>query len=245
MQKMDKNQILSWLGEVTHPAKGDAPLAALGMIEDVKFTDGSIHVTLAFPKRPDPLKSYLVGAVQSCLYRHAPGGTEITVDTVVKEPAKPAKKGIEFNLEQLREVRHIIGIASGKGGVGKSTVAVNLAVALARLGYRVGLADADVYGIDLHWMPHTHGAMELAKIVKKYHKWIYDVHIKDETAPSKAGQTWEMGRGVIDFRPIVKALRKVGYKGVLSIEFEKSGDNPHPGIAESVGYLRGILDATK
>jgi sugar phosphate isomerase/epimerase len=86
---------------------------------------------------------------------------------------------------------------------------------------------------------------DIAKIVKKYHKWIYDVHIKDETAPSKAGETWEMGRGVIDFRPIVKALRKVGYTGVLSVEFEKNGDNPHHGIAESIGYLRGILDGTK
>lgn len=86
---------------------------------------------------------------------------------------------------------------------------------------------------------------DIAKIVRKYHKWIYDIHIKDETAASKAGQTWEMGRGVIDFRPIVKALRKVGYKGVISLEFEKNGDNPHPGVAESIGYLRGILDATK
>ena len=52
-----------------------------------------MHVTLAFPKRPDPLKNYLVGAVQACLYRNAPGGTEIEVDTVVKDPAKPAPKG--------------------------------------------------------------------------------------------------------------------------------------------------------
>ena len=72
-----------------------------------------------------------------------------------------------------------------------------------------------------------------------------DIHIKDETEASKAGQTWEMGRGVIDYRPIVKALRKVGYSGVVSLEFEKSGDNPHPGVAESIGYLRGILDGTK
>ena len=86
---------------------------------------------------------------------------------------------------------------------------------------------------------------DIAKIVRKYSKWIYDIHIKDETAPSKEGQTWEMGRGVIDYRPVIKALRKVGYKGVVSLEFEKNGDNPHPGVAESIGYLRGILDGTK
>ena len=86
---------------------------------------------------------------------------------------------------------------------------------------------------------------DIAKIVRKYHKWIYDIHIKDETAPSKEGWTWEMGRGVIDYRPVVKALRKVKYHGVISLEFEKNPDNPHPGIAESIGYLRGILDGTK
>lgn len=86
---------------------------------------------------------------------------------------------------------------------------------------------------------------DVAKDIKKYGKWIYDIHIKDETAASKAGQTWEMGRGIMDFTPIVKSLRKIGYKGVVSLEFEKNGDNPHPGVAESIGYLRGVLDATK
>lgn len=155
---MNQETIQNWLQQVQHPAKGDQSIVALGMVENIQITDNAIHVTLAFPKRPDPLKNYLVGAVQACLYRNAPGGTEITVDTVVKDPAKPAKKGIEFNLEQLREVRNIVGIASGKGGVGKSTVTVNLAVALARLGYKVGVADADVYGPSIPTMTATEEA---------------------------------------------------------------------------------------
>lgn len=86
---------------------------------------------------------------------------------------------------------------------------------------------------------------DIVKDIKKYKEWIYDIHIKDESAASKAGQTWEMGRGVMDFRPIVKVLRQIKYKGVVSLEFEKNGDNPHPGVAESIGYLRGVSDGTK
>ena len=109
---MNKTEILQWLQEVQHPAKEDQSVVALGMVEKIDIEEGKVHVTLAFPKRPDPLKNYLVGAVEACLYRHLPGGTNIGVDTVVKEAAKPAHKGIEFNLEQLREVSHIVGIAS-------------------------------------------------------------------------------------------------------------------------------------
>ena len=154
---MNKNEVLNWLQQVQHPAKEDQSVVDLGLVEKIEIEENKVHVRLAFPKRPDPLKNYLVGAVQACLYRNAPGGTEIEVDTVVKDPAKPAPKGIQFNLEQLREVSHIIGIASGKGGVGKSTVTVNLAVALARLGYRVGVADADVYGPSIPTMTATEG----------------------------------------------------------------------------------------
>ena len=86
---------------------------------------------------------------------------------------------------------------------------------------------------------------DIVKDIKKYKAWIYDIHIKDESEASKAGKTWEMGRGVMDFRPIVKVLRQIKYKGVVSLEFEKNGNNPHPGVAESIGYLRGVCDATK
>ena len=86
---------------------------------------------------------------------------------------------------------------------------------------------------------------DIVKDIKKYKDWIYDIHIKDETEPTKKGQTWEMGRGVIDFRPILKVLRQIKYQGVISLEFEKNSRNPHAGVAESIGYLRGIADGTK
>lgn len=86
---------------------------------------------------------------------------------------------------------------------------------------------------------------DIAKDIKKYHKWIYDIHIKDETAPAKEGRTWEMGRGKIDYVPVIKAIKRSGYDGVISLEFEKDADNPKSGIAESIGYLRAMFDAVK
>ncbi|MDD3107614.1 MAG: sugar phosphate isomerase/epimerase [Alistipes sp.] len=81
--------------------------------------------------------------------------------------------------------------------------------------------------------------------LKRYRARIFDIHIKDETAAEKKGQTCEMGRGVMDIPSIVKTLRKIGYTGVCSLEFEKDGKDPLPGMAESIGYLRGVCDATK
>lgn len=155
---MEVNDIQKWLFEVEHPAKGDKNIVELGMVEKVEISGNTITVTLAFAKHRDPLAEYLVGSAKAAIIRNAPEGTLVDVKTIVKEAAAPKKKlGLDLGFEELSQVKHIIGIASGKGGVGKSTVAVNLAVALARLGYKVGLADADVYGPSVPKMTDTEG----------------------------------------------------------------------------------------
>ena len=153
---MKETDIKEWLREVEHPAKGDKNIVGLGMVEDIMVTEGKVTVTLAFSKHRDPLAEYLIGSAKAAVIRNAPAGTEVEVKTVVKDEAAPKKKpGLDLGMEELENVKHIIGVASGKGGVGKSTVAVNLAVALARLGFKVGLADADVYGPSVPKMTST------------------------------------------------------------------------------------------
>lgn len=162
---MTKEELLVALREVRHPGRGDKDIVELGMVKDVELSDGKAVVTLAFSKRRDPLAEYIIGSTRACLVRHLPSGFGTEVKTVVVDEVKEKKKTNvnELDMEQLRNVRHIVGIASGKGGVGKSTVAVNLACALARLGYSVGLADADVYGPSVPTMTATEGESPLAE----------------------------------------------------------------------------------
>lgn len=79
------------------------------------------------------------------------------------------------------------------------------------------------------------------KDTEKYFNRILDVHIKDVTAASAEGTTCEMGRGVIDIPGFFKVLIINNYRGKTSFEFEKDENDPLPGLAESVGYVRGIL----
>jgi sugar phosphate isomerase/epimerase len=83
------------------------------------------------------------------------------------------------------------------------------------------------------------------KAITDYADRIHDIHIKNVTEPSKKGHGIEIPRGAIDFPAVVRALRKVGYTGACSLEYEKDMSDPLLGIAESIGYFRGVVDATR
>lgn len=160
---MKENEVMKMLFEVHHPGKGDKNIVELGMVHNVEIENNKVTVTLAFANRKDPLAEYLMGSTRAAIIRNSPEGTEAEVKMIITEKKKPT--GLELDNKQLENIKYIIGVASGKGGVGKSTVAVNLATALAKLGYKVGLADADVYGPSVPKMTDTEGSIPEA-IVK-------------------------------------------------------------------------------
>ena len=135
MQEIVK-EIRDVLSEVKYPGTSKS-IVALDMVQNIKAEDGKVDFRLVFQKSNDPF----VGAVRKkceSLLKEKLGYTTVEIETVfVHDLEKPLV---------LEKVKHIVAVSSGKGGVGKSTVASNLAVALAKLGYKVGLVDADIYG---------------------------------------------------------------------------------------------------
>lgn len=132
--------IMDALEKVTYPGTRKSLLAS-GMIADQPVVDGmKVRVVIEFPRETDPFLKSTVKAAEAAIHYHVSKDVEVEIKTEFMSKPRPEAG------KMLPGVRNIVAVSSGKGGVGKSTVSANLAISLARMGYRVGLLDADIFG---------------------------------------------------------------------------------------------------
>lgn len=153
---MYPKQIIEALEHVRYPGTGKN-LVESGMLEDdIRISGYAVSFSLIFDKDTDPFIKSVIKASQVAIQTYVDEKAEVTVNTKCARRAKVKVK--EESKSNELQAQHIIAIHSGKGGVGKSTVAANLAIALAKMGKRVGLLDADIHGPSMPKMFHVEDA---------------------------------------------------------------------------------------
>lgn len=133
-------QVTDALATVTYPGTKKNLIDSEMVADNIRIDGMKVSFSLIFPRGTDPFLKSTLKAAEAAIHYHISKDIEVEINVETKSKPRPEAG------KMLPGVKNIIAVSSGKGGVGKSTVAANLAIALARLGYKVGLLDTDIFG---------------------------------------------------------------------------------------------------
>ncbi len=144
--------IMDTLATVMYPGTKKNLVESEMVAEDIRIDGMKVEFTLIFPRDTDPFIKSTVKSAEAAIHYNLSPDIEVTIHQEYKSAPRPEVGKL------LPQVKNVIAVSSGKGGVGKSTVSANLAIALAKLGYKVGLLDADIFGPSVPKMFHVEDA---------------------------------------------------------------------------------------
>lgn len=163
MSQVSEEEVKNALKRIVDPDSGKDMISA-GLVSGISIRDGDVGFVITIDPRDREFKAHLRHACEASV-KQVPGVGSVTAvmtgEAPATQPPPEVRKPAQWNNMPLEHVKKIIAVASGKGGVGKSTTAVNIALALVRMGKRAGLLDADIYGPSIPRMMGLTGQPEI------------------------------------------------------------------------------------